>query len=505
MTAMSSQCLFVCFLLLFTLREGLCARNPGFKARITQKGFTYAINSATEALKENVQKLKIPDQSGKASGFDYSINNINVVQFTAPASTLNTIPGVGLSWRASGAGIKVHGDFHYKKLFIKDSGSFDADVSGLSFSLGLDIGEDTNGRPTISSTGCSSNIDHVNFHFKGGMSWLYNLFRDKVGRLIKDTLNKQMCTLINKEINEDAKNKLAQLKVTTRLGKKFLLDYRLIKKPEFQPQYMDTFHKGELFWLTDPGTESPLNPPPMPNDTDTSSMLYLWMSDYMFDTIGYTAQKHGFLVYNLTQKDLPPGNKGALNTTCSGIQCIGVLIPQIGKHFPNMNVELHMNSTQAPKMEVASGGVTLSFAGKIDMYATKPGSTAAPFLLTLHATMSTTVDVYMQKELLFAKIKDLDLKLKVEKSAVGEVSDFFLNFLIKQVLKSYLIPQLNDLGKRGFPLPVTGDIKFQNTKISFAKDTVLISTDLLYSPSTEYEIDDHDMSGPLKFKPFIRH
>jgi hypothetical protein len=69
------------------------------------------------------------------------------------------------------------------------------------------------------------------------------------------------------------------------------------------------------------------------------------------------------------------------------------MILQIGKHFPNMNVELHMNSTQAPKMEVASGGVTLSFAGKIDMYATKPGSTAAPFLLTLHAVCSQLLSI----------------------------------------------------------------------------------------------------------------
>lgn len=50
-----------------------------------------------------------------------------------------------------------------------------------------------------------------------------------------------------------------------------------------------------------------------------------------------------------------------------------------------MSVDLRMNSTQVPKMNVSTGGVTLNFGGNIDMYATKPGSTSTPFLLTLHA------------------------------------------------------------------------------------------------------------------------
>ncbi|XP_053402306.1 lipopolysaccharide-binding protein-like [Mercenaria mercenaria] len=494
--------IIACLLCLCILQ--VYARNPGFKARITNKGLKYANDVAIQALKANVQKLKIPNQSGKASGFKYDITNINVQQFNPPTSTLGIVPGDGLSWKGSNAAIKVHGDFHYKKWFISDGGSFDASVSGVSFSLGVDIGNDVNGRPTIAARSCSSNVADVSFKFHGGMAWLYNLFRSKVEGVIKDTLKKQMCTLINKEINEDGEKKLAKLKVTTPLGKKFLLDYRLTQKPSFQTQYMETFHKGEIFWLSSPTTESPLIPPPMPTNTDTDSMLYLWVSDYMFDTIGYTAQKHGFLVYNMTQKDLPPSGRGVLNTTCDGFipKCIGKLIPQIGEKFPNSVVELRMNSTQTPTMNVSSAGVSLNFAGKIDLYATKPGTSSTPFLLSLNAIMFTTVNVSIQNELLYARINDLKLKLKVGKSAVGKVSDVFLDFLIKQALNAYLIPQLNDLGKKGFPLPVTGEIKFTNTKISFAKDTVLISTDLSYTPSSQDPSDD--LSGPLKFKPSNR-
>ena len=32
--------------------------------------------------------------------------------------------------------------------------------------------------------------------------------------------------------------------------------------------------------------------------------MYLWVSDYMFETIAYVAQKHNILVHNLTANDV---------------------------------------------------------------------------------------------------------------------------------------------------------------------------------------------------------
>ncbi|XP_053402846.1 lipopolysaccharide-binding protein-like [Mercenaria mercenaria] len=392
-----------------------------------------------------------------------------LTEFNPPTSTLGIIPGDGLSWKGSNADITVHGDFSIKKWIFSSRGSFTATVSGVAVRLGVDIGKGDNGRPSIAARGCSSDIDHVDLKFHGGMSWLYNMFKRNVGGIIKTVVFEQMCKEINKKINDDGEKILAKLKVTTPLAKKFLLDYRLTQKPSFQTQYMETFHKGEIFWLSSPTTESPLIPPPMPTNTDTDSMLYLWVSDYMFDTIGYTAQKHGFLVYNITQKNLPPCLSGLLDTTCDGFKCIGKIIPETGEKFPNSVVEIRMTSTQAPTMNVSSDGMSLNFAGKIDFYATKPGTSSTPFLLSLNAIMSTTVNVTIENKLLYARVDDLNLKLKFGKSAVGKFDDVFLDSLIKVALDVYVITQLNDLGKKGFPLPVSDKINFENTKISFAK------------------------------------
>lgn len=62
--------------------------------------------------------------------------------------------------------------------------------------------------------------------------------------------------------------------------------------------------QGEIYWRTENTTEAPMNAPPMQDSSATQNMLYLWVSDYIFATIAYVAQKHNFLVYNLTAKDV---------------------------------------------------------------------------------------------------------------------------------------------------------------------------------------------------------
>lgn len=51
---------------------------------------------------------------------------------------------------------------------IKDHGSCDVSVSGVSMSVTADVGVDTNGHATLSASGCSLDIGHVGVKFHGG-------------------------------------------------------------------------------------------------------------------------------------------------------------------------------------------------------------------------------------------------------------------------------------------------------------------------------------------------
>ena len=53
---------------------------------------------------------------------------------------------------------------------------------------------DDNGQPTIYSTGCSTEIDHVDVHFHGGLAIIYNLFRGHVGDWAKRRIKDIVCS-----------------------------------------------------------------------------------------------------------------------------------------------------------------------------------------------------------------------------------------------------------------------------------------------------------------------
>ena len=93
----------------------------------------------------------------------------------------------------------MHGNWRYKYSlgFVKihGHGSFDVSVSGLDFSVSATLGVDKDGRPTISSTGCSSHVGNLHIKFHGGASWLYDLFNKFVEKQIKSKLQAMMCMI----------------------------------------------------------------------------------------------------------------------------------------------------------------------------------------------------------------------------------------------------------------------------------------------------------------------
>ncbi|KAK3580325.1 hypothetical protein CHS0354_003560 [Potamilus streckersoni] len=477
------RCLFVSIVAFWGLLENVQGKGTGFKARITSNGINYANKVAMDILAAKIRTFSVPDQHGESDDVEYDLTNLRVTDFSKPGGNIVFLPGTGLRWAANGAGISMNGDFHYKisKGWLPDirgSGSFDISVYGLDFSIDMNLGVDPDGRPSIAGSGCSCEISGVNIDFHGGWAWLYNLISGFLEDNVRSTLRGQICRSVTNQINEDGEKKLATWQVTTKLGPNFLLDYRLLQAPSFQSAYMETFHEGEIFWLGDE-TDAPFEPPTMADIGDTQKMMYLWISDYMFNTLGYAAQMHNYLVRNITAADLPSDKRGILNTTCTSFACLGNLIPQLQKAYPNSTLELDLFSGRPPTMIITPEDLKVLCSGKIVLYARQRNNNLA-YLMTLFATMETTANVSVANELVYAKIDDMKLQLNVTDSAIGQFDSRFLQTLINNVLKVSLIPKINELGQKGFPLPVTGKIRFVNTSLRLVQHAIVIETDLNY-------------------------
>lgn len=50
--------------------------------------------------------------------------------------------------------------------------------------------------------------------------------------------------------------------------------------------------------------EAPFSAPPLLKSSDTSRMMYIWLSDYLFNSMSYNAYKYDKLQYNVTSKDV---------------------------------------------------------------------------------------------------------------------------------------------------------------------------------------------------------
>lgn len=465
--------------------------NPGVKVRLTKNGLEYANKVAHAQIVKQLQSLSIPDQSGKDGDIEYELKNIRVKGVNPPASSISLVPGSnGVSWALSNFGISISADWRvkYKKgiIHISTSGSVDASVSGINVVETASFGIDKTGHPSIASSGCSDSIGDVDVDFHGGVSFIINLFRSTVEGKIKDMLQPKICDEVVQLVNGDAEKTLATMQMTVEVAKRFLLDYRLVAPPAITADYMEIWDKGEIFWEA-AVKEAPFSPQPLPAWTDNSRMVYIWVTNYSPNTFLYQAHTNGYLKYNVTKKDLPDDYNYFLNTTCK-LKCVGTIIPQIGKQYPDSSVELRLQSTAVPKAAMTSKTLTVELDTAVDMWVKTPNNTSA-YLATLDVNVSLTLQPIIKNEKLNGVITDHSFKLSVVKSAVGQLYPSVLNLVIDGILTVVVIPKLNEVAAKGIQLPIVEGVQFNNTLLLLQENYFIIGTDLKYQ-------EDHS----LRFK-----
>jgi len=371
--------------------------------------------------------------------------------------------------------------------FIRDHGNFDASASGATISVSVIIGATAGGQPTIRSTGCTCHINDVGIRLHGGASWLYNLFRDKVAGPLRDILQRKICEAAQNAVNTNVAGELATLPVKVPLGhdKQWLLDYRLVSPPAFASGYLESFHKGEFFNAAD-STEAPFQPSPLPSPPTADRMVTFWASSYVLNTAGYVLQQRGILRHNLIKKHLHRESRDRLNTTCSLLAgCIGAIVPQVGKKFPNASVEVEMFSSAPPMAGIDPQKLTGSFAGVTVLRARLADGSLA-HLFGMNVTAKITVAVRLDGTVLKATVTSMENTFAVINSSVGPISTALLGLAFDVAKKTFIIPKLNEAGGIGFPLPTVNHVRFTNTGLQLEKDCVRVSTDVTSSSSTLY-------------------
>ncbi|BFZ19753.1 hypothetical protein BsWGS_22791 [Bradybaena similaris] len=468
------------------------AVNPGVQMRLTERGLNYVNTLAENSIKTELQTLKIADQSGQSGHLSWELKNIQVQSVAGPNSQITFNPEVaGLTWSLYNFGINLRSDWHakYKQGWVKisDGGSLTVSLGDVSLTVAVGFGQ-KEGRPSISSKSCNAHIGNIDISFHGGSAIILNLLKGIVEGRMKDILESRICEVANKMINEDAEESLSTMNVYITIDNRFLLDYGLMAAPIVSSSFLQTLNKGEVYWKADM-QECPFSPSAIPEWGEFNSMLYLWLTEYTANTFAYQAHHHGYLKYNMTKDNLAPDKAVYLNTSCSSM-CIGNIIKEISKAYPESWVELRFNSTAVPNANITSQNITASAVADVELFAHTPDG-GTHYVLTFSLSLSMTAQASIEGEKLIASIIDHSFDVTLVRSDIGEINVRKAKIFFETFLTFVIIPQLNQLGKAGIDLPVSKDVQFLNTKLILQDGVLLVATDAQYKGSIYFLSEAH--------------
>jgi lipopolysaccharide-binding protein len=497
---MSSAGFILCASLLLLLLCSSCQLTaattpPGLKVRLSQPALDYAANVVVEIMSDKVRGMSLPEVSGtahiKIANIEYRINDMKVTNFQPPSATVTVNPGSDVTLSLNDASIDIHGNWYYKyKVWVvsfSHSGSFDASTSGISLSVSVTLGSNSAGEPTISTTGCSCSIDHLDVDVHGGhASFFYDIIMMFVEPRIRQRIDDQICRAVTDAINKDANKELSTMKVQVPVGKQWLLDYRLVSAPLFAAGCIESFHKGEFFYATDL-TEAPFQPALLPSLPPTEHMVTFCVSEYVLDTAGYVFQKHGGLSRNFTRKDLPADNKDLLNTTCSGFfsACIGN-IEAVKRAYPNVYVEIEMFADTAPVTNISGAAIVGIFDGTMIFRARLNNGSLVPLFVTKVLATVPIIPI-LDGTVLRANVTEIVFEsVHVTESSIGKISHANLMFFFDTAAAN-LIPELSEAIK-GFTLPAVEHVEFYNVGLKLLPQCLSVETDVRYKQKAAEEL-----------------
>lgn len=430
-------------------------------------------------IQQKLRSIKIPDFSGTETvspigKVQYSLSNMHIVNVGLPKSSVDLVPGTGVTLSIGDAFISLNGNWRVKYLrIIKDSGSFDLNVNGLSIATTISIKSDETGRPAVSTASCSATVGSAKVKFHGGASWLYNLFTTFIDKALRNALQKQICPLVADAVS-DLNPQLKTLNVLAKVDKYAEIEYSMVSSPTVLKSSIDLSLKGE-FYNIGKHQEPPFSPAAFNLPPQNNNMLYIGMSAFTVNSAAFVYNNAGVLSLSVTDDMIPKSSPIRLNT-----KTFGAFIPQIAKQFPGLMMKLLMKMEKIPTLTFEPNNATVQATTTVTAFAIQTNSTLSPlFVLNLEASVSARMFVSEMKLAAAVTLNKMDLTLA--KSYVGDFQVGPLENVFQGVLKWVVIPTVNAQLAKGYPLPSIGKMKLMNTQLDVLKDYMLIGTDVQFS------------------------
>ncbi|XP_032275821.1 lipopolysaccharide-binding protein-like [Phoca vitulina] len=449
-------CVVVALLLLAEVsgfKEG--ASSPGFVARITRKGLEYARRFGVAILKKELSTIKLPDFSGSfkvgwIKSVSYDFYRLKIHYFELRNSDLRLRPRQGVRASLSNNYVFVSGNWKVKKAFITLDGTFDVNVDGISISVSLNLGKDQSGRPTASVSRCRNSIGHISVDISGQLSWILNLFHERIENNFKNILEQKnrkndgtypagllggLYDIIHTGTDECLIQRKDRVNVISMIDQVASIDYSLVGAPQVTSQVLDTPFKGEFFgqnWHS----PAPFDAPPIRLPEKHDHMVYFAVSEYVFNTASRVYHQAGRMNFTIQNRHIPRDSPIHLHTSS-----FRAIIPQLARLYPNMELELETSPESAPFLTFTPGSVTLTPVIDIQVFALLPTSSDRKPLFQLRVTTNVSATINVNSDRIVGSVtpgSKLKLELKHSNIRFINVSAFLpapLGYLLQTGLQ----------------------------------------------------------------------
>ncbi|XP_034495662.1 lipopolysaccharide-binding protein isoform X2 [Ailuropoda melanoleuca] len=459
-------CVVVALLLLAVVsgfEEG--ASNPGFVARITRKGLEYARRFGVAILKKELSTIKLPDFSGSfkvgwIKSVSYDFYRLKIHRFELRNSDLRLRPRQGVTASLANNYVFVSGNWKVKKAFVTLDGTFDVSVDGISISVSLNLGKDQSGRPTASVARCRSSIGHISADISGRLSWILNLFHERIENNFKNILEQKICEMVRKSTTSHLEPYLRTLPVILMIDQVAGIDYSLVGAPQVTSQILDTPFKGEFFgrnWHS----PAPFDAPPIRLPEKHDHMVYFAVSEYVFNTASRAYHQAGRMNFTIQNKHVPMDSPIRLHTSS-----FRTIVPRLARLYPNTELELEMSPESAPFLRFTPGNVTLMPVLDIQAFALLPTSSDRKPLFQLRVTTNISATISVSSDRIVGSVTTgSKLKLELKHSNVRFINVELMEAILNYYALHTIYPSLNAKLEEGFPLPLPRDTHLNSLEL----------------------------------------
>nr|XP_045013254.1 bactericidal permeability-increasing protein [Jaculus jaculus] len=454
------------------------ATNPGFMARISQKGLDFACIQGVAVLQKALEDIHIPNFSGifkvKHLGKgQYNFYSITVDRFQLPRPQVKLQPNNGLQMSIHNASIRISGKWKAKKNFLKAGGMFGLNIEGVSISAELKLGrKPSTGYITVTCSRCINHIDSVHLRISGSkLGWLIRLFHNKIESSLRNIIHNKICKIVTKSVSSKLQPYVQTLPVTAKVDAVAGIDYHLVAPVTVTEEGVDGQMKGEFFSLAE-RSPPPFSPPAMAFPSNRSSMVYLGISDYYFNTAGRVYLQAGVLNMDVRDHMMPSRSKFRLTT-----KFLGTFLPEVAQRFPNMKVHLLMSVSSPLLLTVQPSGLALAPILEAQAFAVLHNSSLAPLFL-LGVRTNASLEVGTKSNRLIGELKLDRLLLELKHSDIGTFRVQLLQKFMDYLVPTVVLPKVNERLLRGVPLPLPAGAYLYNMVIQSYQDFLLLGADV---------------------------